>query len=134
MMEKHPKTMRRWTAGKLIGWMGLAVLTMSLFAAPSWAADMVKIESLLASPESYKMKLVRVEGVVVGHRIGHFIGSTSKLEKCIQRFMMKDETGVIEAVYTTLCPIGATFLRNGDRVTLEAHFSGILDVRSVTKR
>ena len=31
------------------------------------------------------------------------------------------------------CPNDSVILQNGDHVTLEAHFSGILDVRSVTK-
>ena len=46
--------------------------------------------------------------------------------------MVKDETGAIQAVYTTISPNDA-LLRNGDRVTMEARFSGVLEVRSLTK-
>ena len=61
------------------------------------------------------------------------------LEKCTQSFMVEDDTGSMSAVYQTICPTGVVILRDGDRVTIEAHFQralgteGILDVRSVTK-
>lgn len=118
---------------RLIGWLGLAGFAVSLFAGLSLAGDLVKISSLLADPRGYNMKLVNVEGVVVAHRMNHFIGSVSKLEKCIQNFIVKDDTGTIDAVYATLCQKGGVILENGDHVTIETHFSGLLEVRSVTK-
>jgi hypothetical protein len=108
-------------------------LAITLLATVSWASDLVNISSLLANPESYKMKLIRVDGVVSNHRMNHFIGNVTKLEKCIQHFTVKDDSGVIDAVYATICPSEAVILNNGDRVTIEAHFSGLLDVRSVKR-
>ncbi|HJT19541.1 MAG TPA: hypothetical protein VJ746_03670 [Nitrospira sp.] len=110
----------------------ISILAVIVSAGFSFAADTVKISSLLADPTGYNMKLVRVEGTVVNLQMQHFIGSMTKLEKCVQRFMVKDETGAIQAVYTTICP-NDSMLRNGDHVTMEAHFSGVLEVRSLTK-
>lgn len=98
----------------------------------SSALDTVKISSLLADPTGYNMRLVRIEGTVGNLQTNHFIGNNTKLEKCTQRFMVKDDTGAIPAVYTTICPNDA-LLRNGDHITMEARFSGLLEVRSLTK-
>ena len=132
-MKCDPQTTRRGKVGRLIGWRGLLVLAVSVFATISWASDLVNIGSLLANPESYQMKIVRVDGMVSGHQMNHFIGNVTKLEKCIQHFTVTDDTGTMDAVYATICPSEAIILRDGDRVTIEAHFSGLLDVRSVTK-
>src|SRR5215510_2660130 len=110
----------------------MSVLAVIVSAKISGAADTVKISSLLADPTGYNMKLVRVEGTVVGLQMQHFIGNVTKLEKCVQRFMLKDETGAIQAVYATICP-NDSLPKNGDRVTVEAHYSGLLEVRSLTK-
>ena len=118
---------------QLSGWAGMMAVVVSVFAAVAWAADPVKINSLLTYPQAYNMKLVRVEGTVSGYRMQQFIGARSKLEKCIQQFSVSDDTGTINANYATLCDMGTVLLRNGDRVTVDAHFSGILDIRSVTK-
>lgn len=59
------------------------------------------------------MKLVRIEGTVGQLQANHFIGNNTRLEKCMQRFMVKDDTGTIQAVYTTICP-NDSLLRNGD--------------------
>ncbi len=117
----------------LIGWAGLLIFLCSVGTSIAWAADPVKVNSLLVYPQSYNMKLVRVEGTVSGYRMRQFIGARSKLEKCIQEFSIADDSGTINATYATLCDMGTVMLRNGDRVTIDAHFSGILDVRSVTK-
>jgi hypothetical protein len=118
------------------------VVTFFLFllsALPALAADPVTINSLLNDPESYKLKVVRVSGTVIGHRMSHFIGTFTKLEKCVQRFWIKDDTASIAAVYATICPSEAIMLRSGDRVTVEAHFqrapgtAGMLDVRTVLR-
>lgn len=138
-MDSDAQATRRMKVGRLIGWRGLMVLSVSLFATISWASDLLKIGSLLANPESYKMRIVQVEGIVSGYRMNHFIGSVTKLEKCTQYFIVEDDTGAMSAVYATICPTGVVILRDGDRVTIEGQFErapgaeGILDVRSVTK-
>jgi hypothetical protein len=128
-MRTHPERPLFAHRTGLMSWMGMAALVASL----AWAADVVKIGSLLADPRGYNMKLVHVEGVVTAHQMNHFIGSVSKLEKCIQRFLVKDDTGSIEAVYATLCQKDTPIFENGDHVTLEAHYSGVLEVRSARK-
>jgi len=139
MMHYEAQAMRRVKVGRLIGWLGLMVLAVSLWATRSWASDLRKISSLLADPEAYQLRVVRVEGIVSGYNMDHFIGTVSGLEKCTQSFIVEDDTGAMSAVYQTICPTGVVILRNGDRVTIEAHFQrahgteGILDVRSVTK-
>ena len=130
---KDVHSTRCWAVGGLSSRLGMCLVAMSMCASFAWAADLLRISSLLDDPRGYNMRLVRVEGVVLNHQIRHFIGNFSKLEKCIQQFMVKDDTGSIQAVYATLCPSDLVILQNGDHVTLEAHFSGILDVRSVTK-
>src|SRR5579885_1200215 len=116
IMRNDSERRRSRTVGRQIRWAGLVVMTVILLGGLSWATDALKIQSLVENPESYKMKLVRVEGTVVGHQMNHFVGSVTKLEKCTQRFLVKDETGMIPAVYTTLCPTGAIILHNGDHV------------------
>jgi hypothetical protein len=133
MKNAHSNVTRHWAIGGLIGRLGMSLMAVSVCASLAWATDLSKISSLLADPTGYNMRLVRVEGMVLDHQIQHFIGNFTKLEKCIQRFMVKDDTASIQAVYATLCPNDSVILQNGDHVTLEAHFSGILDVRSVTK-
>ncbi|MDO9120051.1 MAG: hypothetical protein Q7U39_19025 [Nitrospira sp.] len=121
------------TTKRLVGFAGTLAFLCSVLASMAWAAEPVKVNSLLAYPQSYNMKLVRVEGTVSRYRMQQFIGARSKLEKCIQEFAVADDTGTINATYATLCDMGTVMLRNGDRVTIDAHFSGVLDVRSVTK-
>ena len=133
MKDRHWDTTRRWALGRLVGGLGMSLVAVSVCASLAWATDVLKISSLLADPNGYNMKLVRVEGVVLGHQMQHFIGNVSMLEKCIHRFMVKDDTALIQAVYATLCPNDSVILQNGDHVTLEAHFSGVLEVRSATK-
>ena len=112
---------------------GLTVLALGLFASVAWSAEPVKINSLFTYPEAYKMKVVQVEGTVHNYRMNHFIGERTKLEKCIQAFSIQDETGIIDASYATLCNMGTIMLNEGDYVTIEGHFLGTLDVRSVRK-
>jgi hypothetical protein len=108
-------------------------LILGLYAPTTWAAEPVKINSLLMYPEAYKMKVVQVEGRVQNYRMNHFIGERSKLEKCIQIFSVEDGTGIVDASYATICQMGTVMLKNGDQVTIEGHFLGVLDVRSVRK-
>jgi len=97
------------------------------------AADLVTISSLQAYPEAYKMKVVQVTGMITGYQMQHFIGSNSKLEKCIQGFLVDDGSGMIEASYAALCQMGPVLLKDGDQVTVEGHYLGRLDVKAVKK-
>jgi hypothetical protein len=109
------------------------MLILVLFASAGLAAEPVKINSLFTYPEAYKMKIVQVEGTVIGYQMHHFIGHNTKLEKCIQDFTVDDGTGTIHASYAALCNMGPVMLKDGDQVTIEGHFLGTLDVRSVRK-
>lgn len=113
--------------------MGLMLLALGLLTPNTWAAEPVKINSLQTYPEAYKMKVVQVEGTVSEYHMDHFIGNNSKLEKCIQNFMIDDGTGTIQASYAALCNMGPVMLKDGDQVTIEGHYLGTLDVRSVKK-
>jgi cytochrome c-type biogenesis protein CcmE len=114
--------------------LGLALISLLCLVPVAQAADPVTISSLQAYPEAYKMKVVQVTGMVSGYQMHHFIGSNSKLEKCIQNFSVDDGSGMIEASYAALCQMGPVMLKDGDQVTIEGHFLGTLDVRLVTKR
>lgn len=139
-MESHPVITPSWKTRILIGWQGLTILVISLSATLSWAGDLLKLGSLQAESESYKLKNVRVEGLVTGHRINHFTGNEMKRETCIHYFTVRDDTGSMRAVYMTICPGGGALLRNGDRVTVDARFekapgtAGRLNVRSVVAK
>lgn len=117
----------------LTGMLGLMLLAVSLFAPIVLAAEPVKINSLQTYPEAYTMKVVQVEGMVSGYQMHHFIGNNTKLEKCIQNFIVDDGTATIQASYATICQMGTVMLKDGDQVRLEGHFLGTLDVRSVKK-
>ena len=119
--------------GMMRRWGGLMMLMLGLLASPVWAAEPVKINSLLTYPDMYKMKVVQVDGTVQNYRMKHFIGERTKLEKCIQVFSVEDETGTVDASYAALCQMGPIMLKDGDQVTIEGHFLGNLDVRSVRK-
>ncbi len=116
---------RRVMAVTLMGLAGLVSVAR--------AADPVTISSLQAYPEAYKMKVVQVTGMVSGYQMHHFIGSNSKLEKCIQNFLVDDGSGMIEASYAALCQMGPVLLKDGDQVTVEGHYLGTLDVKAVKK-
>lgn len=113
--------------------LGLTLAVVTLCASIAWAADPVKVSSLQAYPEAYKMKVVQVEGTVSSYSMDHFIGSNSKLEKCIQNFLVDDGTGTIQASYAALCQMGPVMLKNGDQVMIEGYYLGTLDVKSVKK-
>jgi hypothetical protein len=132
MMQDHIQAEGNRTRRTMQGWIGAMVL--GCLATASWAAEPVKINSLLTYPEAYKMKVVQVEGTVLNYRMNHFIGERSKLEKCIQHFSVEDGTGTVNASYAAICGMGPVMLQNGDRVTIDGYFLGVLDVRSVTKQ
>jgi hypothetical protein len=132
-MQGHTSRIGHSVTGMMRRWGGLMILTLGLLASTTWAAELVKINSLLTYPEMYKMKVVQVEGTVQNYRMRHFIGERTKLEKCIQVFSVEDETGTVDASYATLCQMGTVMLKDGDQVTVEGHFLGNLDVRSVRK-
>ena len=112
---------------------GLTMLILVPFASVDVAAEPVTINSLFAYPEAYKMKVVQVEGRVKNYRMTPFLGHNTKLEKGIQIFSVEDGTGIIDASYATICQMGTIMLKDGDEVTIEGHFLGTLDVRSVRK-
>jgi len=133
-MQGHTSEIGHFMMGMMRRWGGLMILALGLLASTTWAAEPVKINSLLIYPEAYKMKVVQVEGTVQNYHMQHFIGERTKLEKCIQVFSVEDETGVVDASYAALCQMGPVMLKDGDQVTIEGHFLGTLDVRLVTKR
>ena len=132
-MQGHTARIGHFMMGMIMRWVGLMMLMLGLLASPVWAAEPVKINSLLTYPEAYKMKVIQVEGTVQNYRMQHFIGKRTKLEKCIQVFSVEDETGTVDASYAALCQMGPIMLKDGDQVTIEGHFLGNLDVRSVRK-
>ncbi len=112
---------------------GSALVSLVCLISVAWAADPVTISSLQAYPEAYKMKVVQVTGMVSGYQMHHFIGTSSKLEKCIQRFLVDDGSGMIQASYAALCQMGPILLKDGDQVTIEGHYLGTMDVKAVKK-
>lgn len=132
MMQPYTHSLARFFKAMVMRLVG-PMLFIALLAPTAWAAEPVKISSLQTYPESYKMKVVQVEGTVSGYQMHHFIGNNTKLEKCIQDFMVDDGTGTIQASYAALCQMGPVMLRDGDEVTIEGHYLGTLDVRSVRK-
>ncbi|NJN69695.1 MAG: hypothetical protein HC801_05025 [Nitrospira sp.] len=133
MMQPHAQYTERFLKAAVARPVGLLLVTLALLVPTAWAAEPVKISSLQTYPESYKMKVVQVQGTVSGYRMHHFIGNNTKLEKCVQDFMVEDGTGMIQASYAALCQMGPVMLQDGDEVTIEGHFLGTLDVRSVRK-
>jgi hypothetical protein len=133
MMQPHAHHTEGFLKAAVARPVGLMLVTLTLLVPTAWAAEPVKISSLQTYPESYKMKVVQVEGTVSGYQMHHFIGNNTKLEKCIQDFMVEDGTGMIQASYAALCQMGPVMLKDGDEVTIEGHFLGTLDVRSVRK-
>lgn len=119
--------------GRTMRTVGVMILTLVSLAPATWAAEPVKINSLQTYPEAYKMRVVQVEGIVSGYQMHHFIGNNTKLEKCIQDFTVEDGTGTIQASYAAICQMGPVMLKDGDQVTIEGHFVGTLDVRTVRK-
>ena len=113
--------------------LGSTLAAVTLCASMVWAADPVKVISINTYPDAYKMKVIQVEGTVSDYHMDHFIGSNSKLEKCIQKFLVDDGTGSIQASYAALCQMKPVMLKNGDQVTIEAYYLGTLDVKSVKK-
>ena len=133
MMQPHAHNSERFLTAVVTRPVGLMLAILAFLASTAWAAEPVKISSLQTYPEAYKMKVVQVEGIVSGYQMHHFIGTNTKLEKCIQDFMVDDGTGTIQASYAALCQMGPAILRDGDEVTIEGHYLGTLDVRSVRK-
>ena len=130
-MKDHSTRMQM--GNTLASVLGSILLIVGLLGSDTLAAEPVRINSLQAYPEAYKMKVVQVEGTVSGYQMDHFIGNNSKLEKCIQNFMVDDGTGTIQASYAALCQMGPVMLNDGDHVTIEGHYLGTLDVQSVRK-
>jgi hypothetical protein len=125
-----------WNYRRYVGWWVLMALAIGLFASLSWAGNVLNLGALLANPESYQLKIVRVEGIVANHRLKHF-KRVNNVEKCVQSFTVTDETGTMEAAYAMKCSGAMDLLRNRDRVTMDARFdwapgkAGRLNVQEV---
>ena len=133
-MNDHGSRIGYGMIGAAVRRAGPVTLALSVMASAVWAAEPVRISSLQTCPDAYKMKVVQVEGTVQNYQMNHFIGERSKLEKCIQNFIVDDGTGTIQASYAALCNMGPVMLSNGDQVMIEGYYLGTLDVKSVTKR
>lgn len=133
-MQGHISRVGHSVTGMRMRNVGLLAMILVLCVPSARAAEPVKINSLVTYPEMYKMKVVQVEGTVNNYRMNHFIGERTKLEKCVQDFAVDDGTGMIQASYAAICQMGPVMLKDGDEVTIEGHFLGNLDVRSVKKR
>ena len=126
-----------WSYRRYVGWWVLTALAMALFASLSWAGGMLKLGSLLANPESYQSKIVRVEGIVANHHLKHIKRWANNVDRCVQTFTVTDGTGTMQAEYGANCAGAMDLVRNGDRVTLEARFdwtpskAGVLNVKEV---
>ena len=126
-----------WNYRRYVGWWVLMALSIGLFASLSWAGNVLKLGALLAKPESYQLKVVRVEGVVTNHQLKHIKGWAKNVDKCVQSFTVTDETGAMQAAYSANCSGAMDLLRNRDRVTMDARFewapggSGVLAVQEV---
>ena len=108
------------------------VLAIGAVGTLSWASTVLDIGSVLAHPETYQSQVVRVSGVVVNHKLRR-----SGPNQCYQSFIMKDETGSIQAVDRSNCSGAKNVLRNRDLVTVDGRFewapgeSGLLKVQAV---
>jgi hypothetical protein len=137
-MGFHPDTTRSWYSSPLSRGLSLTVLVISMFATFSWAGNAVKIGSLLANPKLYQSQTVLITGIVTDHpQVKHVRSWADTMNKCVQFFTVRDETGSIQAVYEMTCSPAMNLLRQRDGVTLEARFertpagAGLLHVVSV---
>jgi hypothetical protein len=129
---------------RLINSWALAVLTLGLCATLSWAGDVLnvqKVGTLLAKPESYQSKTVRITGIVSDYHFKHLGGGiATNVSRCVQIFTVHDETGSIYASYGTDCSPAMNYLRERDRVTVEARVewapgkAAMLNVQSVLSK
>ncbi|HEY6085569.1 MAG TPA: hypothetical protein VIU63_09250 [Nitrospira sp.] len=135
-MEYHRDNRRNWESTRLIRPWILMCLAIIVFVPVSWAGTVLKLASLLTHPESYQLKMVRVTGIVADHQIKHIKRWAADVDKCVQTFTVKDETGSMEAAYGASCSGAMDLLRNRDRVTVDARFewvpgkAGMLNVQS----
>ena len=126
-----------WSYRRYVGWWVLMALAIGLFASLSWAGNVLKLGSLLANPEAYQLKIVRVEGTIENHQFSHIKKQAKIEEKCVQSFTVTDGTGSMQAAYSTKCSGAMDLLRNRDRVTMDARFerapgkSAMLNVQEV---
>ncbi len=122
----------------------LTILALCLFSTLSWANDVLigpKVGALLAKPESYQSKIVRITGIVSDYQSKTLRGGiAASVSRCVQTFTVHDETGSIYASYGTTCSPAMNYLRERDRVTLEARVewapgkAAMLNVKSVLSK
>ena len=129
-----------WCYRRYVGWWVLTALAMGLFVSLSWAGSALKVGALLANPESYQSKVVRIEGIVGNHQLKHIKGWAKSVDKCVQSFTVTDGTGEIRAAYAAHCSGAMDLLRNRDKVTVDARFewtpgkSGTLSVQEIVSK
>ena len=129
-----------WCYRRYVGWWVLTALAMGLFVSLSWAGSALKVGALLANPESYQSKVVRIEGIVGNHQLKHIKGWAKNVDKCVQSFTVTDGTGEIRAAYAAHCYGAMDLLRNRDKVTMDARFdwtpgkSGTLSVQEIVSK
>jgi hypothetical protein len=111
-----------WNYRRYVGWWVLMALAIGMFASISWAGNVLKLGALLANPEAYQLKVVRVEGTVANHQFKHYKRWANNAEKCVQSFTVTDETGTMQAAYAASCSGALDLVRNRDRVTMDARF------------
>jgi hypothetical protein len=139
-MGFHHDITRSWNSPALIRRLSLPVLVISLFATFSWAGNVLKIGALLANPEMYQSKTVRVTGVLSDDpEIKRVKNWAYNLNTCVEFFTVQDETGSIRAAYEVGCSGAMDLLRKRDSVTLEARFErkggrALLNVVSVLSK
>lgn len=71
MMKPHTHSLTQLFKAVVTRPVGLILLTLAFLTPTTWAAEPVKISSLQTYPESYKMKVVQVEGTVSGYQMHH---------------------------------------------------------------
>ncbi|HEU4683288.1 MAG TPA: hypothetical protein VFS39_02135 [Nitrospira sp.] len=135
-MKGQPNNISSGDAMKYIASCAMSALAIILFGTVSWAGDQ-KLGSLLAHPESYSLKTVRVTGIVSDHELKHVKQWANNVDRCVQTFVVKDETGSMRATYGANCSGAMDLIRNRDRVTIEARFewapgkAALLNVQTV---
>jgi hypothetical protein len=100
------------------------VVALHLACGASVFADetVTPINSVIADPDSFHREFVTLKGTVT--KVVLFRGNDgTNRPLCIQEFTLKDETGSIGVLYSSLCQMGdekAMILAVGDSVLVEA--------------
>lgn len=102
----------------------VGVAALCLIGGASVLADeaVTPIKSIMVDPDSFHREFVTLKGTV--KKVVSYGGNDgTNRPLCIQEFTLKDETGSIGVLYSSLCQVGeekAVILSVGDRVLVEA--------------